>query len=202
MNDTSYSHEAIDWVKQRLDELDAIIQEVEKSVVEQNDAARAEVEKALERLKSARLAFQNQYDTLRADANELKKKMKSAQDALDEEWIAVETSFQTLLAAIADQADSVRSLVVVRADAQRRSWEASLMDFRARATETLDRSRQEFDAAARRLSEEAEKFQARIGNAKDTSDESWAAVKEGLAEAKAVQDRTTEKIRTSISKLF
>jgi hypothetical protein len=202
MNDTSYSHEAIAWVKQRLDELDAIIQEVEKSVIEQNDAARAEVEKALERLKAARLAFQNQYDALSADADNLKQQTTFVLDALDEEWIEVETTLQSFLSAIGDKADAVRSLVAARADAQRRSWEASLTGYRARATEILDRSRQEFESALRLVSDEAEKIQARVGDAKDAGDESWAAVKDGLAEAKAVQDRTIEKIRTSISKLF
>jgi prefoldin subunit 5 len=202
MNDTSYSHEAIAWVKQRLDELDAIILEVEKSVAEQTDTARAEAEKALERLKAARLAFQNQYDALRADADELKTKTKSVQASLDEEWIGVETSLQSFLAAITNRADAVRNLVAARAEAQRRSWDASVTGFRTQAAESLDAARHEFDAAIQRLSAEAEKLRGKIADTKDAGDESWSAVKAGLLEAKAVHDRTIEKIRHSVAKLF
>jgi hypothetical protein len=202
MNDASYSIEVLAWAKQRLDELDAIIVGIEKSVAAQSEAARAEADKASARLKAARLAFQHQHDALRSDADNLKQKAKSVRNALDEEWIEVESSLHSFLAAIANETGAVRSFAVARADAQRRSWMASLVSFGARATETLDRSRQEFEVATRRLSEEAEKLQARIADTKDAGDESWAAVKEGLAEAKAVQDRTMEKIKTSISKLF
>jgi hypothetical protein len=202
MSDTSYSLEVIAWAKQRLDELDAIIVGVEKSLAAQSDAVRAEGDMALARLKAARLTFRSQYDALYADADHLRQKAKSVRNALDEEWIEVETSLQSFLAAITNEAGAVRSFVTARADAQRRSWTVSLTSTGARATETLDRSRHEFDAATRRLSEEAEKFQAKIGEAKDAGDESWAAVKTGLSEAKAVHDQTMEKIKSSVSKLF
>ena len=202
MDNSSYSHEAINWVKQRLDELDAIILEVEKSIADQSDAVRTEAETALERLKAARLTFQHQYDTLRVDATDLKQKTKSVQDALDEEWIEVETSVQSFLTTIADQAGAVRSFVAARAAAQRRSWEALLTGLRTRATDNFDRTRHEFDSVMFRLSGAAEKFQARIGDTKDAGDESWAAVKAGLSEVKAVHDRTLEKLKASVSKLF
>src|SRR6516165_9186657 len=104
MSDTSYSLEVIAWAKQRLDELDAIIVGVEKSLAAQSDAVRAEGDMALARLTAARLTFRSQYDALYADADHLRQKAKSVRNALDEEWIEVQTSRQSLLAAITNEA--------------------------------------------------------------------------------------------------
>lgn len=202
MSDQSYPHETIVWVKQRLDELDAIIGEVEKSSAELEGKVRAEAEQALVKLKESRLTIGRQYDRLLAEADDVKPGAKELQDALDDEWVEVETSLQSFLAAAAGEAGAVRRLVVARADAQRQSWEASLQAFRDQATETVEKARQDLDAAIRRLSDEADKFQAKIGEAKDAGDESWAAVKTGLAEAKEVHDRTIEKIKGAFAKLF
>lgn len=109
---------------------------------------------------------------------------------------------QSFLKVAGDQAQTVRGVVVARAQAQRRSWEASLKDIREQAADAIETARGEFDAAIKRLSDEAEKFQARIGDAKDAGDESWEAVKSGVAEAKAVHDRTIQRIKDAVSKLF
>lgn len=202
MSGQSYPHETIAWAKQRLDELDAIIGEVEKSSDELEGKVRVEAEQSLAKLKESRLTISRQYDRLLAEADDLKQGAKELQDALDDEWIAVETSLQSFLSAAADEAGTVRRFVVARADAQRQSWEASLQAFRDQATETVEKARQELDAAIRRLSDEADKFQAKIGEAKDAGDESWTAVKAGLAEAKEVHDRTVEKIKGAFAKLF
>ena len=96
----------------------------------------------------------------------------------------------------------MRDVVAARAQAQRRSWEASLTALRKQATEIVDKARGEFDAAIKRLSDETEKFQSRIGEVKDAGDQSWNAVKSGLAEARAVHDRTIQKIKEALSKLL
>ncbi|MCW2318569.1 bisphosphoglycerate-dependent phosphoglycerate mutase [Rhodoblastus acidophilus] len=199
MIDTSHSHEAIAWLKQRLDELDAIILEIEKSAAGQSAVAQAEAQKALARIQAARLAFQTQYETLRARAEQTP---KAAQDALDDEWIEVEAALQSFLAATADQADAIRGIVIARAAVQRRAWDASVESLAAQANETVEKGRQEFDAVMRRLSEHAEKFQAGFDQAKDVGEESWTALKVGLAEVKAVHDRTMEKVKSSVARLF
>ena len=73
---------------------------------------------------------------------------------------------------------------------------------RHRATETVEKARFDLDAAIKRLSDQAETFQSRIGEAKDAGDESWKAVKSGLAEAKAVYDRTIQRIKDAFAGLL
>lgn len=202
MSDRSRTHETVAWAKQRLDDLDAIISEVEKTSDKLKDSARKEVDAILTRLKASRGTIQKIYDDLRDEANAVKGSVEGIQDALEAEWVEVESAFQTYLSAVGDRAESTRDVVVARARAQRQSWEASLKALRDQAADVVEAARGEFDAAINRLSDETEKFQARIGEAKDAGDESWKAVKGGLADARAVHDRTIQKIKDAFSKLL
>ena len=206
MGGKSYPHETIAWAKQRLDELDAIIFEVEKASKDLSGSVRAEADDARARLEASRTSLRKSYDALRAKAEakaeDLKRTAEDLQDDLDTEWVEVETSFQSFLGALADQADTVRSVVAARVEAQRQAWDNSLKELRDQAAETVDKARGELDAAIKRLSDEADRFQARIGEVKDAGDASWEAVKSGLAEAKAVHDRTIDKIKGAFAKLF
>ncbi|MGA0565229.1 hypothetical protein ACO2RV_22565 [Ancylobacter sp. VNQ12] len=202
MGDKSYPHETIAWAKQRLDELDAIISEVEKTSKDLSGSVRAEADAALARLEASRVGLQKSYDALRTETEDLKRTAEDVQNALDDEWVEVETSFQSFLGALADQADTVRGIVAARVEAQRQAWDNSLKGLRDQAAETVDQARGDLDAAIKRLSDEADTFQARIGEVKDARDASWEAVKSGLAEAKAVHDRTIDKIKGAFAKLF
>lgn len=202
MGDKSYPHETIAWAKQRLDELDAIISEVEKTSKDLSGSVRAEADAALARLEASRVGLQKSYDALRTETEDLKRTAEDVQNALDNEWVEVETSFRSFLGALTGQADTVRGIVAARVEAQRQAWDNSLKGLRDQAAETVDQARGDLDAAIKRLSDEADTFQARIGEVKDARDASWEAVKSGLAEAKAVHDRTIDKIKGAFAKLF
>ncbi|WP_142627690.1 hypothetical protein [Rhizobium sp. P007] len=201
MSDQSHAREAVVWAKQRLDDVEAIISEVEKTSGRLKDTARRDADAALARLKASRGTIQKIHDGLRAEAETAKGRAEDIQEALEAEWVEVESAFQTYVSAAKDQAEVVREVVAARAKAQRQSWKASLTALRQQAADAVETARGEFDAAIRRVSDEAEKFQARIGEAKDAGDESWKAVKGGLADARLVHDRTIRKIKDAFSKL-
>jgi hypothetical protein len=201
MSNHSYSHEALAWIKQRLDDADTIISEAEKTAEKLQASAREEADAALARLKASREALLKLERDLRARADALRDDVEDIQEAAEKEWVEAETAFQTFLKAAQDQAGSINDLLVARAKAQRQSWEDAQKVMREQVTHTVDKARGEFDAAIKRVSDEAEKFQARIGDAKDAGDESWKAVKSGLADARAAHDRTLQKIKDAFSKL-
>ncbi|MBG3876459.1 hypothetical protein FVW20_05295 [Desulfovibrio oxamicus] len=202
MSKQSYAHEAVAWAKQRLDDVDAIILEVEKATGRLADNARKEAGAALARLKESRAKQQKYYDELRAEVHAVAGGVEKIQDALETEWVEVEAAFQAFLSASKDHAETMRDVVVARAQAQRRSWEASLKSLREQADDVVETARGELDAAIKHLSYAAEKFQTRISEAKDAGDESWTAVRNGLSQAKAVHDRTIQKIKNAFSRLL
>lgn len=201
MSNHSYSHEALAWIKQRLDDADTIISEAEKTAEKLQASTREEADAALARLKASREALLKLERDLRARADALRDDVEDIQEAAEKEWVEAETAFQTFLKAAQDQAGSINDLLVARAKAQRQSWEDAQKVMREQVTHTVDKARGEFDAAIKRVSDEAEKFQVRIGDAKDAGDESWKAVKSGLADARAAHDRTIQKIKDAFSKL-
>ena len=202
MSDQSNAHQAVVWAKQRLNDLDTMISEAEKSADKLKASASKEAEIALARLLESRHRLQKYHDDLRAQADAAKRGAENIQDAIEAEWVEVETAFQSFLSVVEGHANTARDIVAARVKNQRQSWETSLKDWRDRATETVEKARGELDAAIKRLSDQAETFQSRIGEAKDAGDESWKAVKIGLADAKAVHDRTIQKIKDAFAGLL
>jgi len=202
MTDQSNLHETIAWAKQRLDDVDVIIHEVEKTSGKGKENAEKEAEVILARLKSSHVSLQKYYDSLRTKADDVKQTAEDIRDSIEIELVEIESAFQSYLSVIDDQLEAQRAIVVARAQAQRRSWETSLKELRDRATEAVENARVEFDAALKQLSNEADKFQAGIGGATTAGGESWTAVKAGLIEARAVHDRTIQKIKDTFSKLL
>jgi|GEM_PF-1382090 len=200
MNDKSYAHELITWTKQLLDDLDTIIAETEKAIETLKDNARQEAQRAAARLREARVKLREYSDDLQTETDIAKHRVDEVKEAIEKEWIEVESSFQTFLSSTRDQAGTVHDIIRARAQAQRQSWETSTKKWRDQATSAIEKAQGEFNAAIQHLSETAEHFQNRIGEVKDASDESWKAVKEGLADAKDIHDRTIRKIRESFSK--
>ncbi|HFJ0420259.1 TPA: hypothetical protein ACGS08_002841 [Pseudomonas aeruginosa] len=200
MPDKSHAHELITWTKQRLDDLDTIIAETEKAIETLKDNARQEAQHSAARLREARMKLREYSHDLQAEADIAKHRIDAIKAEIEKEWIEVESSFQTVLFSARDQAGSVHDIVCARARAQHQSWETSTKKWRDQATDAMEKAQGEFNAAMQRLSEKAEHFQNRIGEVKDASDESWKAVKEGLADAKDIHERTIRKIRETLSK--
>ncbi len=202
MTDRSYAHEAIAWARHRLDELDGIISQVKRSAADLRESAHKEADRAISGLKESRARLQQSYDSLRSQAEATRDDVQKVLDAIDTEWVEVESEFQSFLSAAKEDVDTVRGVVAARAQAQRRAWEASLKGLRDQANDAVEKARGEFDAAIKRLTDETEKFQGRIAEVKDAGDESWKAVKSRLADAKSVQDRALQKIKESFSRLL
>jgi len=201
MVDQPLLHETIAWLKQRLDELDVVIAEVEKSTKTLTENARKEAEQAAVRLRESRLRLEKQYESLLARAETLQQSVTDAQKSFETEWVEVESAFQSFLSSAKDAQQTARDVVAARARAQRQSWEASLNDLRRQGSEAVEKARGEFDGVLKKLSERAEKLQNSIGEAKGVGDESWKALKSGLAEAKEVHDRMMRKVKEAFSKL-
>jgi len=200
MTDRFHTRAAVAWTKQRLDELDEVLFEADKAVDNLKDSARENGERTLERLRRSRDKLRKLHGRLRTGAETAQHGAEEIGDAFDAEWVEVEAALQSFLSVITERADVWRRVVGARAQAQRQAWEASVEDLRDQAAEVVDKTRGEFDAAIKRLSDETEKLQSRIGVARDAGDQSWETVKSGLAAAKAAYERTIQKIKEALAK--
>lgn len=202
MTEQSFAHESIVWTKRRLDEVDAMVTEAEKAANELQETARANADKALIRLRQSQAKLKAQVEILQAQADETKSAALMAQKAMEEEWVEVEQAFQAFLASAGEQSDVARKAISARIEAQRTSFESALNDLKAQAQAAVEKAGAEFDAAVARLSEETEKTKAKIGQASSAGEETWAAIKAGIAETKAVHEKTMKRITDALAKLF
>lgn len=194
-------HEYLEWTRQKLDEVEATLVALDGSVEALKKDARAEADRALARIRTARDAFKAKADAIRIDAAAAEASADKIYGAAETQWTEVELAFQDYLKAVAGQASVVRKALTDRAEAQRQSWQSSLQALRASAAATIDQARGEVDAAIRRLTAEAEKAEARVGKASAAGDESWKAVRGGLDEAISVYVRTWKKIAEAVAKI-
>jgi hypothetical protein len=201
MTDRFHTRAAVAWTKQRLDELDEVLFEADKAVDSLKDSARENGERELERLRRCRDKLRKLHGRLRTEAETAQRGAEEIVDAFETEWMEVEAALQSFLS-VNTERDVWRRVVGVRAQAQRQAWEASVEDLRHWAAEVVDKTRGEFEEAIKRLSDETEKLQNRIGVARDAGDQSQEAVKSGLAAAKAAYERTTQRIKEALPKLL
>ncbi|ABS70127.1 conserved hypothetical protein (plasmid) [Xanthobacter versatilis] len=202
MTEQSSAHETIAWAKQRLDEVDAMVAQTEKAAGELQQAARGNADLALSRLRDSQAKLKEQVALLQAQADETKGAVLMAQKAVEEEWVEVESAFQAFLASAGEQSDVVRKAISARVEAQRKSFERALNGLKAQAETAVEKASIEFDTAMTRLSEEAEKAKVKLGQAPSAGEETWEAIKAGIAETKAVHEKTVKKITEALAKLF
>jgi len=202
MTEQSFAHETIAWAKQRLDEVDAMVAQTEKAAGELQQAARGNADLALSRLRDSQAKLKEQVASLQAQADETKSAVLTAQKAVEEEWVEVESAFQAFLASTGEQSDVARKAISARVEAQRKSWERALNGLKAQAEAAVEKASIEFDAAMTRLSEGAEKAKVKLGQAPSAGEETWEAIKAGIAETKAVHEKTVKKITEALAKLF
>lgn len=196
------THQAIAWTKQRLVELDAIIAEVERHGDHAQLTLRNEAVRAAARLRASRAKVLELFKALEVFAQEAKRDAKDALHAVEDEWVEIESTTQAFATTAKLESAIVRDIAVARADAQRKAWEAMLATLHEQASHALEEARGEWDRALKRLSDEADAFQARIGDVKDSGDESWSAVRRTLADAKLVHVNAIQKIKQAFAKIF
>lgn len=200
MTTPSYTHQTIAWLKQRLDDTDAILTEIENSVDDVKSDARNKADAARERIAQSRAKLQKYYDGLRTHTNIVKQEIDDLQENLEEEWIEIELALREFTASTKNELETVRAFIAARSRAQSSALGNTLSNIQNQATEVIEKARNELDVAFNKISTETEKIQERIGEVKDAGDESWNALKQGFVDAKTVHDNTIEKIKDAFSK--
>lgn len=210
MSNHAATHRSIVWSKQKLDELDALITELDAYGKTLDARAQAGADKALGRIRASRDAFKAYLDAIRAEAGEeTANARRAADDArtdIEGEWVEAELAFQAFLAATSADAKAARKAFAARATAERKALEKSLDEIRDETAATIEAARKEFDGALDRVSEATGKVEAgvggiSVGGISTAGAESWQAIREGLKEAHAVHVNTARKIAAAFARL-
>lgn len=201
MTKESRAHEQVEWTKQKLDEIDAILAALEESINDVSTDTRAQAEQAVAQLKAARASASKRYDALQADIAAARKIADDTYEKFKADWADAELAFQQFINAAGGQIEIARKTVTARAEAQRQAWDRSIAAVRSSASEALEEGQREFNTAIERLSAARSKVEAKAGQAASAGDETWQAINNGIDEARAVHERTWKRISDAFAKL-
>jgi len=209
MQDHKATHKSIIWCQQKLNELDAMITELETSAKSLKGQAKADGEKALERIRTSREAFEAEIERARADTREkvrgeaaqARKAMDNARDELEDQWIEAELAFQTFLTERSNDAEAARKAFAARSKATREALDRSVDEFHKETEAAMHDARDKLDAALDRLSKEIGKLETEADKVSAVGSESWRSVRDGLKQAHAVHVNTAKNVAEAFRKL-
>jgi uncharacterized phage infection (PIP) family protein YhgE len=186
MPEHSSVHPYLNWTKQRLDEMDAVLASLESKAGQVQAESKTRAEQLMVDLKKQRDAFQAIAEQ-QAKAGEAALQQAKAQ--LETQWNGFEDRLKAYFDAAGKQIDQQQTMFREVAAAQMKSWNEAAARFHGEASKTAAAKRAEFDAAIEKMRADAADTQARLQHA---GKESWAALSAALAESRKAFDRANQ----------
>lgn len=200
---------SIVWSRQKLDELDALLKELQASAEKMSGDAKAEAATQLDRIRTSREAFKQYIQMIEAEASKAasadfsksRHALKMAHADIEQQWVEAGLAFQSFLAAASDDAELARKVLLSRAKAERDALEASLDQMTKDTVDAIAEARNDFDDALDRLSHEADRLEAKATDVSIAGKESWRAIRQGIKDAHAVHTRTARAVAETLDRL-
>jgi len=186
MQTHSSVHVYLDWVKGRLDEVDATLASAERCTTKLYGDARAKADRAVAGMHQARDAF-GKFMKEQTEAGQ--ETLARSKEAVDKQWALFERSFQDYVKAASKQADVERAAFEARAAAQRKAWQEAIDKLHKSATAFAADRRTDLDKAVTQMKTQADAAKVKFDKLYKAKGESWAALKSALSESRDALDR-------------
>jgi hypothetical protein len=198
MQTHSNIHFYVNWAKERLDEMEAVLTSLESRIGEVQVDARDKANKALAELRKARDIFR---DTVKKQAEASEATWTSAKAKLEPEWDTFEAEVKKYVENFAKQLEQQRATFKLQSAAQLKAWREAA-DKLAGDTKQFTTERQaEIDATVKRMQADAaaaeEKLQKQI---EQMGTQSWSALMAVLTETRAAFDRANQAARDALKR--
>ena len=197
MTDQSNLHVYMDWIKERLDEMDATLASLENTATKMQADSRVKADSALKDIRSARDTFRT---SLKQHADASKDAFNRSKVALEEQWTAFETNVQTFMEAAGKQAKQQQDTFHARADAQRKTWQAMMDKLQHDASSLAAKHRPEVETALKLMKSEADVANAKLEKLHQAGSESWVAFKTALGETRASLERASQAVHEAFKR--
>ena len=193
MQTQSNIHFYVNWAKERLDEMEAVLTSLESKVGEVQADARDKAKKALADLGKTRDIFR---DTVKKQAQANEAAWTSAKAKLEPEWNSFEAEVRKYVDTFSKQIEQQRAAFKLQSAAQLKAWREAA-DKLAGDTKQFTTERQaEIDTAVKRMQADAtaaeEKLQKQM---EQVGTKSWSALMAVLTETRTAFDRANQAAR-------
>src|SRR5271165_3167147 len=123
MTTNPYAHQFSNWMKARLDEMDAVLTSIEKNAAALQADAKKHGEQAIAQMRAQREAFQL---AIHKQQHENEAAWTKAKDALEANWASFEAAAQDYVNQARLSAQQQAGTFKARAEAQRKAWDETL----------------------------------------------------------------------------
>ena len=199
--DPSGAHAAIDWAKSRLSEIDATIVTLEQDARKVDSEARAGANTILQKLRATRDGYRAEIERATADTRETTEaRVGEMRAALDSRWSEFERDVEGYFTTVDAQIAVRKAVFEARLKAAQLYWDRAITDLRKSAENMAAEQRAALEARVAELKAQSDAARARLVKLEEAGNEMWSALREGLAEARLLFDKTHDSIRTAIER--
>jgi hypothetical protein len=185
----STAHFYINWAKERLDEMDAVLASLEGKATQVASDSRVAADKIIADLRAKRDAFSSEMKK-QSEAGEATWQQTKAR--LESEWNGFQTDFKMFIERFGEQLKQQKSTFEGVAAAQVKAWRESTQKLLAFSEEMTASRRAQIDTAVQQMKAEASAAEASLQKLAKAGSESWSALSAGLAESRAAFDRANQ----------
>jgi hypothetical protein len=183
------AHLYLNWAKERIDEMDAVVSALEGKVSEVSAQSRNAAERLLSDMRQRRDAFmenmQKQTQAGEAAWAEARTKMES-------DWNAFQADIKKFIDDIGQQVKQQQTTFQEIAAAQLKAWREAADKMQSASAELAAEQRGKFEAAVRQMKADASVAEANFEKLRSAGAASWTALNAALAESRAAFDRANQ----------
>jgi hypothetical protein len=195
------AHAAIEWAKARLSEIDATMTTLEEDAGKLHDDARKRADEIIQRLQADREAYRAKIEGIVADGRQQTESMVAdTRAALEARWSEFERDLEGYLTTINSEIALRKAVFQARMKAEEAYWRQAIADLKASASSVATERRAALDARIAAVQAEADAAKARLARLQQAGGDAWSALRDGLAEARGVFDKTQEAVRAAIER--
>ena len=186
MSEQSSMHSYLNWSKERIDEMDAILASLEAKAGQVQADLKVKANQLIANLKKQRDEFQA---NLKKQSKATEAAWESNKAQLDSQWQAFEAQVKTYIETVAKQVPQQQALFRDVAAVQVKAWREAANTIHDAATKFAAGRRADVDAAVTKMKADAAEAEARLQKLNQTGNESWVALSAALAESRKAFDR-------------
>jgi hypothetical protein len=190
-------HPYLNWVKERIDEMDAALALLESRVDEVHADFRLKADTILANLRKKRDEFRTNAEK-QAGANEAAWAKTKAQ--LETDWSAFETEVRKYVEGLGAKVEQQKAIFKSQSDAQLKAWREAAKTFHGAGREFAAERRSEIEASVKRMEADAASAQDRLEKLSEAGTESWSALMGALAETRAAFDRANHAVQEAFKR--
>jgi len=198
MQTQSNIHFYVNWAKERLDEMEAVLTSLGSKVGEVQADARDNATKALADLRKSRDIFRDTVKT-QAEANEAT--WASAKAGLEPEWNSFEAEVKNYVESFSKQVEQQQATFKLQSAAQLKAWRDAADKLGSDTKKFTTERQTEIDAAVNRMQADATAAEEKLRkHMEQMGTQSWSALMAVLTETRAAFDRANQAAREAFKR--